>query len=351
LKTSTLTLTLILCLTFTSLFAGITTRLNYLNGVVLKGYLQPLVSVIGAEANSGWFHSPPSADFLSYKVEFGIVQTSPFIRHKDEHFKVNGKTNLWIPDLNLANPTVYFPVLIPVSVNAEGPTVFGDQYDDMVRLNNFTYIPDIIVLNIPSQTACFSYYSYTNSNYSYYYFNLLEQKQNLYVGGMKNNLPVNCDLNMYEITVGTFAGTQMTLRDGANYQSVLGDISTVGIGFQHNPAYWIPYHFPVDLSFLIGFQHVEIDHSLSLNARTIGVSASITRGNATNNVCVYSDIAYEQSKMNSKAFYDHQTLSGQNTIKCTLGAECKLNFLNLKFEENISRFDGHSESITLVHNF
>jgi hypothetical protein len=360
----------LMCLS-TFLFADLKTQMSQIPGIAAGGYLQPFASVIGAQANQGWFHQPPPAKMYGFNIEFGLTQAySGYKVDSDEHFEAYGPFRFTREQANLLIPGDYTQTERLAIINAivqqdfqvyvYGPTLYGEAYNPGSVLSSGS--PGIQVqftgqmIHAMIESEALDVFIPNNTI-------------DLQVGGLQSNFmnlsKISTPLNMQEITIGTLVACQLTLRENSYIDDKVGKIQTIGFGIQHNPALWLPFKLPCDISLLYGYQTVEIADMVKNTCSSSGLALSITRGKNKKNFTLYSQLAYEQSQMKVNYYYQVATISGRdiqtqkieftldgkNSLHWTIGGDVKFYFVNLRFEADLSRYSGRSGALSLYHIF
>jgi len=245
-----------------------------------KGYVQPLVDAVGANLNSGLYHSADTESELDIYAGVKIIGTfitsdmqtftaaSPYNGQTSSTATVLGGNGADIPGAPSGTPSNYL----------NGAGAFGD-----VKL---------VPLFVP------------------------------------------------QASIGNVMGTQLMIRYlPAQNISDVGQISFWGVGVQHSLSQYIPM-IPFCLAAQVTYQNLTVGDNFDASALSIGIQASKKILILT----VYGGVAYERCGMTLSYSYtrpgttDIQKLSldftGENTIRATIGAS--VNFLFFKINADYS---------------
>jgi hypothetical protein len=183
------------------------------------------------------------------------------------------------------------------------------------------------------------------------------------VTGYLENLPA-FPLAAPQLTIGTFYGSSLAIRwvPTMKLSDKVGDFSYFGIGVQHNPAAWLPFPLPLDVSIGLFTQTMKLGTTFKSSATTFGIFGSKTFGTGAFNVAPYGGFSYESSS--ADVSYDfliettvpgetstqHITfnLVGENSARITLGAAFKLGFLSLNVDYNIAKYNVVSAGLGFI---
>jgi hypothetical protein len=318
------------------------TTLQKLSKDAATSYVGPAVSAFGADLNSGWVHRVPKATIFGINIEFGVVAMGTFFSNNNKTFSTSGtfrftraQATQLVQGVNASqqvkNDLINQIIQQDISVGISGPTIVGAKSDSV---------------KIAYQGATMSS---GGQNYT-----LPGRNIALPVTGYLENLHV-FPLFAPQLTIGTFYGSSVSLRyiPAINVNKKLGDFSYFGIGVQHNPAAWLPFPLPLDVSIGLFTQTMKLGTTFKSSATTFGIFGSKTFGTGAFNVAPYGGFSYESSS--ADVSYDfliettvpgetstqHITfnLVGENSARITLGAAFKLGFLSLNVDYNIAKYN------------
>jgi hypothetical protein len=139
-----------------------------------------------------------------------------------------------------------------------------------------------------------------------------------------------------------------------------GDFSYFGVGVQHNPAMWIPFPIPLDVSVGLFTQSMKLGTIFKSSSTTFGIYGSRTFGPSALNVTPYAGFSYESSSADITYDYSVATpagpstqhvtfnLTGENSVRFMLGAAFKLAVLNINIDYNIAKYNVASAGIGFI---
>lgn len=151
-----------------------------------------------------------------------------------------------------------------------------------------------------------------------------------------------------QVTLGYIYGTSATLRFVTVPSSVtksLGSITLFGLGVQHSVSQYLP-EFPVDLSGGLFYSRFSVGDFIDFNSIAFGAQAS--KKFAV--LAVYGGLQYESSTMSleytsSSSSKVNVDLDGANTIRFTLGAGLDLVVLHVFADANFGSITNFSAGI------
>ena len=342
--------------------------LEQLSGDAAKAYVAPIVSGFGAGLNAGWFHKSPPPKLFSINVEASAIIMGTFLDGGQKHFSKQGSFQLSKAEatefagfvdsdpnyasLSAGQRQQLKDTLIgritaqKVTVRMSGATVIGEKKDS-VRIHlaekKFT-----VPVPGPSGTE--------NKEVT-----IPGDSVALPVGGLFSKVPL-LPLLAPQITVGTVAGTQLTFRylPAINLTDEIGSLTLFGFGIQHNPSVWLPKPLPVDLSFGLFRQTLEVGDLFKASALAFGLNASKTFGWRLFNVAPYAGFMLEKSTMEFKYKFETQLpngtvtkenvkfeVDGENSTRITMGLNLHLLVLNLNADYNLGKYDTVSLGLSL----
>jgi hypothetical protein len=352
-------LIVIVSMTISLYAATLEETLQSMSNSAAKAYVNPMVTSFGSDMNGGWFHSSPKAKIFKWDLEFGIVAMGTMFNDDDKTFDVNGAFKFTREQAErLAQQYAgedYYNALIDkimdenLQLNINGPTITGEAYNDQTGENGinvvfishnvtFTYNDQTMERNIPAQTIVIPF------------------------GGLLKDLPA-LPLAAPQLSIGTIFGTKLSFRylPDTELTPEIGKLKYLGYGIQHNPAVWLPFKMPVDLSLSYFTQTLEIGDLVETNASNVGLNVSKTFGMKLLSMTPYAGIAAESSKM--KFHYDYVTgsvddivpesipvsfeVEGKNTSRITAGLSFRLALVNINFDYNIADYPSASMGVML----
>ena len=332
-----------LILLFTVLFAfnifpqnDLQTTLQNLSKDAATSYVGPVVSALGAYLNSGWVHRVPKATIFGIDIELGVVAMGTFFSNNNKTFSTSGTFRFNRDEAAIlvqGAPAVARAGLIDqiikqdFTVGISGPTIVGSKSD---------------TVKIGFKGATINGYSIPSASIPTGVIGYLE------------NLPA-FPLFAPQLTIGTFYGSSLAIRwvPSMKLSDKVGDFSYFGIGVQHNPAMWLPFPLPLEVSVGIFTQTMKLGTVFQSTATTFGIYGSKTFGPGAFNVTPYAGFSYESAS--SDVAYDFIidtpvpgitstqhvafNLVGENSVRLMLGAAFKLGFISLNVDYNIASYN------------
>lgn len=236
------------------------------------GYLTPLAEVIGANLNSGFVRSAKIEE--GFHVRFELLVPSSAVREEQRTF------------------TATTDGFFSPAQTASAPTILGSDVGTSVSGE----------------------------------------------GGTAYNFPAGFEISRLgtaipQVTVGTVAGTEGTLRWMAFNLEDLGDFGHLGFGLRHSVSQYFP-DLPADVAIGGLYQTVSLGEIIDTKAMTFGVHASADAGIAT----VYGGLVYETSTMDvdytqgtgPDALAVSLELDGHTGVRATGGIEFDLRLLRVR---------------------
>ena len=338
-----------LLLLFTILFAfnlfpqnDLQTTLQNLSKDAATAYVGPAVSAFGADLNSGWVHRVPKATIFGIDIEFGVVAMGTFFSNNNKTFSTSGtfrftrsQATQLVQGVNASqqvkNDLVNQIIQQDITVGFSGPTLVGSKKDSVrIAYQGATMTSGGQQYTIPGKSIP------------------------LPVTGYLENMPV-FPLGTPQLTIGTFYGSSVAIRfvPAMKVSDKLGDFSYFGIGLQHNPAMWLPFPLPLEVSIGIFTQTMKLGTIFQSSATTFGIYGSKTFGPDAINVTPYAGFSYESSSTDITYDFIIDTpvpgvtstqhlsfnLVGENSARFMLGVAFKLGFINLNVDYNISKYN------------
>ena len=353
-----------LLLLFTIIFAfnsftqeNLQTTLQKLSKDAAIVYVNPTVSAFGSDLNSGWVHRVPKASIFGIDIEFGIVAMGTFFGNNNKTFSTSGtfrfsraeaqKIVLGInPNMpqSIQDNLINQIVTQDINVGISGPTIVGSRKDSVkiaiqkltVSNGNQTYVLDGKSVAIP-------------------------------VTGYLEEIPA-LPLFAPQLTIGTLYGSSISIRyvPSMKLSDKFGNFSYFGIGVQHNPAMWLPFPLPLEVSIGLFTQTMKLGDVFQSSATTFGIFGSKTFGPGAFNVTPYVGFSYESSS--SDVSYDYNieiavpgvtgtvttpqhisfNLVGENSARMIIGAAFKLGFVSLNVDYNIAKYSAVSAGFGFI---
>jgi hypothetical protein len=324
--------------------------LSKLSQDAAKSYLGPTVSAFGADLNSGWIHRVPKATIFGVDIEFGITAMGTFFSNENKTFSTNGTFRFTREEADQLVPTNYPSDVRTALINQlvskdfgvgiSGPTVVGSNNDSIkIAFEGTTLSSNGTSYTIPGKSVA------------------------LPVTGYLEDMPV-FPLAAPQLTIGTVYGTSVAIRylPAITIDKKVGEFSYFGIGVQHNPAMWLPFPLPLEVSLGLFTQTMKLGDVFESKATTFGIFASKTFGPGAFNVTPYAGISYESSS--SDIAYDFVVESavpgvtttehisfnaeGENSARMIIGAAFKLGFLSLNVDYNIAKYSVVSGGLSFI---
>jgi hypothetical protein len=321
------------------------TTLQNLSKDAGTSYVSPVVSAFGADLNSGWVHRVPKATIFGIDIELGVVAMGTFFSDNNKTFSTSGTFRFnrdQAAILVQGAPAGAQPGLInqiiqqDFTVGISGPTIVGSKSDTVkigfkgATINGYT---------LPSASVTTG------------------------VTGYLENLPA-FPLFAPQLTIGTFYGSSLAIRwvPSMKLSDKVGDFSYFGIGVQHNPAMWLPFPLPLEVSVGIFTQTMKLGTVFQSTATTFGIYGSKTFGPGAFNVTPYAGLSYESAS--SDVAYDFIidtpvpgvtstqhvafNLVSANSVRLMLGAAFKLGFISLNVDYNIASYNVASAGLGII---
>ncbi|KAA3661423.1 MAG: hypothetical protein DWQ10_04550, partial [Calditrichaeota bacterium] len=270
-------------------FAGIATaqdietslaRYTSTNG---KKYLQPLADAFGANLNSGIYHSAKIPKIgLNIKISLEAMLT--FVSDDQKTFNAQLDENSQFVPLDETQKTY------------ETATIFGDEGASITGIAGTAYV-------FPSG------------------FN---------VAKFPTTVP--------QITIGSFLGTEASLRWFKADVGDIGELSLNGFGIRHSISQYLLL-FPIDIAAHFNRQNFKFGDVIEASATSFGVEASRAFGM----VGLYGGLAIESATLDVNYTLENQTenidvnfeLESDNAVRLTTGISFNLPYFNIHADYNI----------------
>jgi hypothetical protein len=347
-----------LLLLFTIIFAlnifpqnDLQTVLQKLSKDAATAYVGPTVSAFGADLNSGWVHRVPKAKIFGIDIELGFVAMGTFFSNNNKTFSTSGTFRFnrdqaaqLVQGVNasqtIKNDLINQIVQQDITVGISGPTIVGAKSDTVkIAFQGATLKSGTTSYVLPATNIATG------------------------VTGYLENMPV-FPLFAPQLTIGTFYGSSVAIRwvPTIKLSDKIGDFSYFGIGIQHNPAMWLPFPLPLEVSIGLFTQSMKLGTVFQSSATTFGIYGSKTFGPGAFNVTPYAGFSYESSS--ADVAYDFLidtavpgvtttqhvsfNLVGENSVRFMIGAAFKLGFISLNVDYNISNYNVASAGLGII---
>ncbi len=279
-------------------------------------YLEPLSNGLGANMNSGWFHSARvgSGRKLGLSVYAGFAAFGTLVSSSDQVFDLTYSGRVSVPvEIGSEKITISLPADFSIQ---QAPTVLGEDNavtgTARVRVDTtFDYLGVAIPVSFDSTFSIES------------------------VGGLAK-LPI-LPSAVPQLAIGGILGTEVIVR---YFPSVtitdFGSVKLAGVGVRHSLSRYVPKS-PVDVAVLLSWQHLAVDGANDvrlLNLRTFAanlhVSASLgilTFYGALQNERSDIDVEYlfEGNEIESDIdpFIIAFSVRGSNTVRAVAGVSLR----------------------------
>ncbi len=312
-----------------------------ISGDASKSYVLPIGSAFGSNLNSGWVRRAPSASKFSLDIDFNFVVMATFFGDNSKTFSSSGdfrfsraQAEQIVPATitgAIRNSIIEKIIGKYFNVSISGPTIVGSK-SDSVRV----IFPGAVIQgqNLGSKTIV------------------------LPVSGFLEDLPV-LPLAAPQLTVGTLYGTSVSLRilPEVEINKDLGKFKFSGFGIQHNPAVWLPFDLPLNVSLGYFTQSLGVGTIFNSSSSIFGIYASKKFGPSGLSIEPYGGLSFESSKIEvsydvtfdsptgpvpSKISYE---MEGENSTRLTLGTNLNIGPVTLSIDYNISKYSALSGSL------
>lgn len=311
--------------------ADINDDLQRLGGAAAEGYLGPVVSTLGANLNQGWFFEAPKPELWGIDFSMRTVFVGTMFASSDKTFSANTTTKIDDQTAQLlaeqmlpsnasdAEIDAVAGQLIgkPVTMSIDGPTLIGSE-DDEVTLTMASDVP----VTVGGETK-----------------HINGKKVPLGVSGAGlSGITPGVPLVFPQITVGTLAGTQLSIR----YLPEVEGFSFFGIGINHNPGFWTEKaRLPFGINSSVNFAWSKMSYGdfLEFTAWNAGLTASRQFGWRFLNVAPFIglgvegsslDVSYETSYLvDGKPLKVGFSADGDNFLRATVGSKFRLGIIDL----------------------
>jgi hypothetical protein len=337
--------------------------LETLSADAAAAYVAPISSAFGANLNSGWFRTAPSADRIGFNLDLGMVLMGSFFPKDANHFAVEGRFRLSESEAGflLDEYEAQQGFALPQAVRDVLTEQITGQYSD-VGISGATVVgssSDSLTIAYPGAV-----YQAFDQDYT-----VPATAIKLPVAGFDNlaDMPL-LPLTVPQFSLGTVFGTQLTLRllPEVELSPELGNYSYSGFGIQHNPAVWMKHELPVDLALSYFTQTMEVGTLFSCKASAFGITASKRWGWRMLNLTPYAGLLLESAEMEvdyllqvpvpaSSLYPDgvytepiHIVLESANSSRLVLGCNLRLGIVNWNLDYNVAEYSGFSTGVSLA---
>ena len=300
-------------------------------------YVGPTASAFGADLNSGWIHRVPKATLFGIDIEFGIVAMGTSFSNDKQTFSTSGTFRFNREEADQLIPASYQGAIREAmidqivqhdfNVGISGPTLVGAKKDSV---------------KIAFQGATVNGNTIPGKNIA------------LPVTGHLEDLPLSLfPAFAPQLTIGTIYGSSIAFRyvPSIKLSDKFGNFTYFGVGVQHNPAMWLPFPLPLEVSIGLFTQTMKLGDIFKSSATTFGIFGSKTFGPGAFNVTPYAGLSYESSS--TDVSYDFVVdypisgtkehvafnLTGDNAVRLMIGAAFKLGVVSLNIDYNISNYN------------
>jgi hypothetical protein len=263
--------------------------LQQFNATDVKGYIQPLADVFGANMNAGMFHSAEIAK-NGFHLSLEIVGMGSMVGDNQKNYTLNSPTGF--------NPSSF-----------STPTMFGGKRDSVVD---------------------------TKTNFKY--FGIADGFVNTSI----------FPLGAPQLTIGNIYGTRAIIRLIAVPSIKSFPSATLwGIGLQHSISQYVPA-IPVDIAAHVFYSQFRFGDLVNFSGTSIGAEAS----KSLSILRVYGGLAWEKSSMEVKYTPTNTTnpavditMNGANSFRATVGIGLHIVFFSIFADANFGSVTNFSAGI------
>ncbi len=330
---------------------------------VAREYVKPAVTGFGANMNSGWFHKPPAAKKLMFNFEFGLVGMMSFTPNASRRFSLGSLLLFDSSDAGYITRGIGELTQFSSFDSSQIKTI-RDQlnqqlsgYNVKVKISGGTLSgskKDSIRIRYDGKPLYFTNPN-TGQTDSIDLRNVGKAIVLKSAGLGLQSLPFFC----YQISVGTFYGTQFTLRflPSSKSKDEVGKFTYGGIGIQHNPKIWSDKKWPVDVAIALFTQKMKQGNFFEAGASAFGVTVGKQFGWRFLNISPYAGLMAESSYMKFKYDYENKIgeteqifihLKGKNRSRLTLGSSFRAAIVNFNIDYSFGKYDVLSAGLTLA---
>jgi len=224
-----------------------------------RAYVDPLAESLGADMNSGLFHTASTGKkILGVNVYIGFKASATFLETRHKSFDLTYQGTVPI-DVELAGDIITLDVPATFTVT-DAPTIFGDEDEALASVSvshdtTFQSIGLTLPISIDSTLA---------------------PQQT--IGGL---LPTNvAPFLIPQVGIGTVMGTDVMVRFLPQISVTdVGSIEVLGFGVRHNINQYVPL-LPLDIAIQAVWQRIGIDDALDnqvMSAKTFAVNIAASK--------------------------------------------------------------------------
>lgn len=224
-----------------------------------RAYVDPLAESLGADMNSGLFHTASTGKkILGVNVYIGFKASATFLNASQKSFDLTYSGTVPI-EVELAGDMITLDVPATFTVT-DAPTIFGDEEEAMARVSvNHDTTFQSIGLTLPISID-----------------STLSPQET--IGGL---LPTNvAPFLVPQVGVGTVMGTDVMVRFLPQITVPdYGSVEILGFGIRHNINQYVPL-LPIDLAIQAVWQRVGVDDDLDnqvMSAKTFAVNIAASK--------------------------------------------------------------------------
>lgn len=316
--------------------ADIDEDLQKLGGAAAEGYLGPVVSTLGANMNQGWFFEAPKPELWGIDLSARLVFVGTTFGSSDETFSASTTTTIDEQTAELlaeemvstglsgtARQSAIDQVVAqlrgkPVNMSIDGPTLIGSEDDE-------------IILTMNSSIKAWNGSDSVDVNGRAVPLGV--------TGAGLSGITPGVPLAFPQVTVGTLAGTQLSIR----FLPETEGFSVFGIGINHNPGFWTEKaQLPFGINSSVNFAWSKMSYGdfLEFKAWNAGLTASRRLGWRFLNIAPFVglgvegsslDVSYETSYKGAdgKPLKVGFSADGDNFFRATVGSKLRLGIIDL----------------------
>lgn len=339
-----------------------------------EAYLEPGASSLGAIMTTGWFYQPPKPRKMDIDFDFGLVTLGGLYFGAPEYFNTDGTFTFGSGQANTLAQAAFLalsqdPRVAALSdaqrqalrdtlagrlsgrevpVGLRGPTSIGPSGDSLF----VGFRGADVDLSVPASGA--------NPGFDTT-LTVAPREIGVPIGSTLGDLPFLPNFAP-QIAIGTVYGTRLALRWLPKMQIVedLGDVGVFGFGLQHNFAVWFHENAPLDLTFDLHAEWVDVENTFTSSAWAGGLVASKTFGGMVLAVTPFAGLYLETSTTDVDYEYTVDTpagevrrtaeysIDGQNDYHASLGLAAKIFFLALAGEYNFAEYQSFSATVMIM---
>ena len=309
--------------------------LSHLSSDAATAYVEPIISAFGSNMNSGWVSGVPSASILGLNLKLRVIVAGTFFPEDKRTFNTTGMfhytseqadqilqaSQIYPADPNYNN--IKNEILSRYwEVDISGPTITGSDQEFV----------EVTFRGAEVQGETIGEFT-----------NVLTG-----VKGFLNDIPL-LPTPTLQLDIGNVIGTGISIRyfPGINIED-LGKISLWGMGFIHNPGFWLQNPLPVDLGIGFFYQNLDVGNVFQNRSYQFGAFISKTLG-AIITFTPYAGLTYESSNTTLNYTFTFDTpagsqdvpvsfdLDGENNIGLTAGATLNLPVVSINVDYKLAK--------------